>query len=98
MLPAEASVVLIVFICVLCEVCVRLPFPTVALHESGTRKALLEILHFLPVSKARTNKLYIFRQCTYIISYKLPSDRLSLFKIYNLFVRALETGRKWSIC
>jgi hypothetical protein len=24
------------------------------------------MLNFLPVSKARTNKLYIFRQCTYI--------------------------------
>jgi hypothetical protein len=26
-----------------------------------------EKLTFLPVSKVRTNKLYIFRQCTYII-------------------------------
>ena len=40
-------------------------FTRVALAAKQDRKAR-QMLNFLPVSKARTNKLYIFRQCTYI--------------------------------
>ena len=40
-------------------------------------------LAFLPVSKVRTNKFYIFRQCTYIV-YLSMSHLISLRDLFSI--------------
>ena len=55
----------------------------------------LERLDFLPVSKARTDKLYIFRQCTYIVYEYIAISGKEMFRNRHLhfIIRCITVER-----